>query len=88
MIGFKCFEAASVTISGIELAAKIRKHQFKIGKLAGKPITAPAIWSAILAARQPHSDSKLRKSRTSQKFAPEPGCSGGLDFLLNGLLDF
>ncbi len=50
MLGFKRFKTASVTISGIELAAKIRKHQFKIGKLAGKPITAPAIWSAILAA--------------------------------------
>ncbi len=50
MLGFKRFKTASVTISGIELAAKIRKHQFKIGKLAGKRITAPAIWSAILAA--------------------------------------
>ena len=34
MLGFKRFDTAAVTISGIELAAKIRKHQFKVGKLA------------------------------------------------------
>jgi hypothetical protein len=37
---------AAVTISGIELAAKIRKHQFKVGKLPGRPVTIPAIWLA------------------------------------------
>jgi transposase-like protein len=36
MLGFERFEAAAVTISGIELAARIRKHQFKIGKLPGR----------------------------------------------------
>jgi hypothetical protein len=29
MLGFKRFDTAAVTISGIELAAKIRKHQSK-----------------------------------------------------------
>ena len=50
MLGFKRFDTAAITISGIELAEKIRKHQFKTGKLAGRPKTAPAIWAAILAA--------------------------------------
>jgi hypothetical protein len=40
MLGFKRFEAAAITISGIELAEKIRKHQFKTGKLSDRPRTA------------------------------------------------
>jgi transposase-like protein len=50
MLGFKRFGTAAVTISGIELAEKIRKHQFKTGNLPGRPATAPDIWAAILAA--------------------------------------
>src|SRR5215813_8419809 len=50
MLGFKRFDTATVTISGIELAEKIKKAQFKIGKLASRSATAPAIWSAVLAA--------------------------------------
>jgi transposase-like protein len=50
MLGFKRFETASITISGIELADKIRKHQFKTGKLPGRPGTAPDIRAAVLAA--------------------------------------
>jgi transposase-like protein len=50
MLGFKRFETAAVTISGIELAEKIRKHQFKIGNLPGRPVNAPDVWAAILAA--------------------------------------
>ena len=50
MLGFKRFETAAITISGIELAEKIRKHQFMTGNLPGKPATAPDIWAAILAA--------------------------------------
>ena len=50
MLGFKQFETAAITISGIELAEKIRKGQFKTGKLSGRPKTAPEIWAAILAA--------------------------------------
>jgi transposase-like protein len=33
MLGFKRFDNAAVTISGIELAEKIKKGQFKTGKL-------------------------------------------------------
>ena len=50
MLGFKQFETAAITISGIELAEKIRKDQFKTGKVSGRPRTAPEIWAAILAA--------------------------------------
>jgi transposase-like protein len=50
MLGFKRFETAAITISGIELAEKIRKHQFKTRKLPGRPGTAPETWAAILAA--------------------------------------
>jgi hypothetical protein len=47
---FKRFQTAEITISGIELAEKIRKHQFKTGNLPGRPAIAPDIWAAILAA--------------------------------------
>src|SRR6201997_4351595 len=40
MLGFKRFDTAAVTITGIELAEKIQKDQFKIGKLPGRPATA------------------------------------------------
>jgi hypothetical protein len=50
MLGFKRFETATITISGIELAEKIRKQQFKTGSLLGRPVTAPDVWAAILAA--------------------------------------
>jgi transposase-like protein len=49
MLGFKRFDTAAVTISGIELAAKIRKQQFKVGRLPGRPKTILAIWTAIVA---------------------------------------
>jgi len=50
MLGFKRFDTAAVTIRGIELAEKIKKGQFNLEKLAGKPVTIPAIWTAVLAA--------------------------------------
>jgi transposase-like protein len=50
MLGFKNFDTAAVTISGIELAEKLKKNQFKVGKLVGRPQNAPAIWAAVLAA--------------------------------------
>jgi hypothetical protein len=50
MLGFKRFDTATITISGIELAEKIRKQQFKIGTLPGRPVVAPDIWAAVLAA--------------------------------------
>ena len=50
MLGFKRFETAAVTIRGIELAAKIKKHQFNHKPITGKATTAPEIWAAVLAA--------------------------------------
>ncbi len=49
MLWFKRFETAAITISDIELTEKIRNHQFKTGKLTGRPRTAPDIWAALLA---------------------------------------
>ncbi len=39
MLGFKRLDTAAITISGVELAAKHQKHQFKVGKLPGRPAT-------------------------------------------------
>ena len=50
MLGFKRFETADVTIRGIELAEKIKKHQFNLRPLTGKAITAPEMWTVVLAA--------------------------------------
>ena len=49
MLGFKRFETAAITISGIELAEKIRKQQFKTQNLLGRPVAAPDIWAAVMA---------------------------------------
>jgi hypothetical protein len=48
--GFKRFDNAVVTISGIELAEKIKKRQFKTGKLGGRNATMKELWNATLAA--------------------------------------
>ena len=50
MLGLKSFRTATVVIGGIELAEKIKKGQFKIGKLGGRSATMPNIWQAALAA--------------------------------------
>jgi transposase-like protein len=49
MLGFKRFDHAAITISGIELAEKIKKGQFKIGKLRNRTATMSEQWSAALA---------------------------------------
>ena len=53
MLGFKRFDNAAVTISGIELAEKIKKGQFKTGKLGGCNATMTELWNAALAAWSP-----------------------------------
>jgi transposase-like protein len=50
MLGLKRFRSASITIAGIELMHRIRKGQFKLGKLRIKNKTAPEMWNAVLAA--------------------------------------
>ena len=50
MLGFKRFDNAVVTISGIELAEKIKKGQSKTGKLGSAEATMSELWNAALAA--------------------------------------
>ena len=50
MLGLKSFRTAAIVIGGIELAEKIKKGQYKFGKLGGATATMPAIWKAALAA--------------------------------------
>jgi len=50
MLGLKSFQNAAIVIGGIELAEKIKKGQFKLGKLGGRTATMPEIWHAALAA--------------------------------------
>jgi len=50
MLGLKSVETAAIVISGIELAEKIKKGQFKIGKLGGRRAMPQEIWQAALAA--------------------------------------
>jgi putative transposase len=50
MLGFKRFDNAVITISGIELAEKIKKGQFMTGKLGGCYATMTELWSAALVA--------------------------------------
>jgi transposase-like protein len=49
MLGLKSFRTAAVVISSIELAEKIKKGQFQIGKLGGPTATMPEIWRAAVA---------------------------------------
>jgi hypothetical protein len=50
MLGFKKFNNAVVTISGIELAHKIRKKQFDTSMVEQNGARAQQIWEAVLAA--------------------------------------
>jgi hypothetical protein len=50
VVGFKRLDNAAVTISGIELAKKLKKRQFKAGKLGGCNATMTELWNAALAA--------------------------------------
>ena len=50
MLGLKSVETAAIVISGIELAEKVKKGQFKIGKLGGRGAMPQGIWQAALAA--------------------------------------
>jgi hypothetical protein len=50
MLGLKGFQTAGMVISGVELAEKIRKGQFKTDKPGGATATLPELWRAALAA--------------------------------------
>jgi transposase-like protein len=50
MLGFKQFGNAAVTISGIELAHKIKKNQFDTSTVEQTGVLAQQLWEAVLAA--------------------------------------
>lgn len=49
MLGFKRFENAAVTVSGIELARKIKKEQFDISMVEQTGVRVQQLWEAVLA---------------------------------------
>ena len=50
MLGFMNFRNATIAISGIELAQKIRKGQFNIAHVKdGMMVRMPQVWDAVLA---------------------------------------
>ena len=50
MLGFKRFSNAAVTLSGIELAQKIRKERFNTLSMSQAGAGVPQVWEAVLAA--------------------------------------
>src|SRR6516164_5547522 len=50
MVGFKRLANAAITIAGIELLHRIRKGQFRLGRLGVQNRAAPAVWNAVLRA--------------------------------------
>lgn len=50
MLGFKRFEYAAITLSGIELVHQILKGQFNVSALCSLPARMPQVWAAVLAA--------------------------------------
>ena len=48
MLGFKEFRNAAITIAGIELLHRIRKGQFRLGRLGLQGQAAPEVWNAVL----------------------------------------
>jgi DDE domain len=74
MLGFKRFDSATVTISGIELVQKIKKHQFKTRTLGGSSATMLELWNAVAGCPNPQFLRILRANRRRTNFAPKP-CS-------------
>ena len=50
MLGFKTFGNVEVTLSGIELANKIKKGQYDTSEITGPGAMILQIWEAALAA--------------------------------------
>ena len=50
MLWFKTFGNAEVTLSGIELANKIKKGQFDTSEITGPGAMILQVWEAVLAA--------------------------------------
>jgi hypothetical protein len=50
MLGFKTFGNAEVTLSGIEMANKIKKGQFDTSEINGPGTMILQVWESVLAA--------------------------------------
>ena len=50
MLGFKTFGNAEVTLSGIELANKIKKGQFDTSEITSPGAMILQVWEAVLSA--------------------------------------
>ena len=50
MLGFKTFGNAEVTLSGIELANKIKKEQFDTSEITGPGTMILHVWETVLVA--------------------------------------
>jgi hypothetical protein len=50
MLGFKRYGNAKVTLSGIELANKIKKGQFDTSGITGPGAMTLQVWEAVIAA--------------------------------------
>jgi hypothetical protein len=50
MLGFKTFGNAEVTLSGIELANKIKKEQFGTSEITGPGTMILHVWETVLVA--------------------------------------
>jgi transposase-like protein len=49
-LGFKRFDHAVTTITGIELVHQIQKGQFDVSVLCSSMTRSPQVWEAVLAA--------------------------------------
>ena len=50
MLGFKRFDHAAITLSGIELVHQIKKNQFALSGLCAPRARTPQVWDSVLAA--------------------------------------
>ena len=50
MLGFRRFDHATITISGIELVHQIKKGQFDLSAICTPRARTPQIWESALAA--------------------------------------
>jgi transposase-like protein len=50
MLGFKRFDHAAHTITGIELIHQIKKQQFDLSAICAPNARTPHVWEAVLAA--------------------------------------
>jgi len=50
MLGFKHFDHATITITGIEFVQQIKKGQFDLSSICSSQPCIPRVWDAGLAA--------------------------------------